>query len=137
NTSDCTDNPAGVTSLPVSPVYKPLVTPTVTVEQPDLVCPGQSVTFVANTNGSEGINPVYRWLVNGIAQNNGGKTFPAPATITAADKITVTLINTSDCTDNPAGATSLPVSPVYEPRITPVVTILTSGVYPACESNSP
>ncbi|QTE37548.1 putative Ig domain-containing protein [Mucilaginibacter gossypii] len=137
NTSDCTDNPAGVTSLPVSPVYKPLVTPTVTVEQPDLVCPGQSVTFVANTNGSEGINPVYRWLINGIAQNNGGKTFPAPATITAADKVTVTLINTSDCTDNPAGATSLPVSPVYEPRITPVVTILTSGVYPACESNSP
>ncbi|MFS2189414.1 gliding motility-associated C-terminal domain-containing protein, partial [Mucilaginibacter sp. Mucisp84] len=133
NTSDCTDNPAGVTSLSVSPVYKPLITPTVTVEQPDLVCPGQSVTFVANTNGSEGINPVYRWLVNGIAQNNSEKTFPAPATITAADKVTVTLINTSDCTDNPAGVTSLSVSPVYKPRITPVVTILTSAVYPACE----
>ncbi|WP_426580715.1 gliding motility-associated C-terminal domain-containing protein [Mucilaginibacter sp. R-33] len=133
NTSDCTDDPAGVTSLPVSPVYKPLVTPTVTVEQLNIVCSGQPVTFVANTNRSEGINPVYRWRVNGIDQNNNEKTFPAPATITAADKVTVTLVNTSDCTDNPAGVTSLPVSPVYKPQITPIVTIASSSIYPACE----
>jgi gliding motility-associated-like protein len=133
NTSDCTDNPAGVTSLPVSPVYKLQVTQTVVIEQPNLVCPGQSVIFVANTNGSEGINPFYRWQLNGIDQNNNNKTFPAPASITAADKVRVTLINTSECTDNPAGVTSLPVSPVYTLPVTPIVTILAPSVYPVCE----
>jgi gliding motility-associated-like protein len=133
NTSDCTDSPAGVTSAPLSPVFKPLVTPTIAIEQPDLVCPGQPVNFVANTNGSEGVNPVYRWHINNVYQNNNNKTFPAPATITAADKVTVTLINTSDCTDNPAGVTSAPLSPLYNSPLTPIVTIDAPFVYPTCE----
>jgi gliding motility-associated-like protein len=135
NTSDCTNSPLGITSSPVSPVYKTLVTPTVTVEQPDLVCPGQPVTFVANTNGSEGINPVYRWLLNGVDQNNNNKTFPAPATTTAADKVTVTLINTSDCTNSPLGVTSLPASPAYTAQVPPIVTISAPSVYPVCEGD--
>jgi gliding motility-associated-like protein len=131
NESDC--GSLSATSAPVSPLFKPLVIQTVAIEQPDLVCPGQPVNFVANTNGSEGVNPVYRWLINNVYQNNNNKTFPAPATITAADKVTVTLINTSDCTDNPAGVTSAPLSPLYNSPLTPIVTIDAPFVYPTCE----
>ncbi|MDB5150658.1 MAG: hypothetical protein JWQ57_4678 [Mucilaginibacter sp.] len=129
NTSDC--GPLSATSVPVSPVYNSQVPPIVTVEQPDLACPGQTVTFVANTHGTEEVNSVYNWQINNIDQNNHNKTFPAPATLNAADKVTVTLINTSDC--GPLSVTSIPVSPAYNTQLPPTVTISTPPVYPVCE----
>ncbi|QEM09291.1 gliding motility-associated C-terminal domain-containing protein [Mucilaginibacter rubeus] len=131
NISDC--GPLSTTSAPISPAYIPVVFPVVTVEQPDLACPGQSVIFVANTHGTESVNSVYRWEVNNIDQHNGNKTFPAPATITAADKVTVTLTNTSDC--GPLSATSSPISPEYTtPVVPPVVTVEQQGL--ACPGQS-
>ncbi|SEN56342.1 gliding motility-associated C-terminal domain-containing protein [Mucilaginibacter gossypiicola] len=120
NTVDCTTSPS-VTSAPASPMYIPLVNPVVTAEQSDLACPGQPVTFVANTHGTENANSVYRWEINGIDQNYNNKTFQAPTTITATDKVTVTLINTSDC--GPLSAISVPLSPVYVTVVPPVVTV--------------
>ncbi|WP_413668904.1 gliding motility-associated C-terminal domain-containing protein [Mucilaginibacter sp. Mucisp86] len=120
NTVDCTTSPS-VTSAPASPMYIPLVNPVVTAEQPDLACPGQSVTFVANTHGTENANSVYRWEINNIDQNYNNKTFQAPVTITTADKVTVTLTNTSDC--GPLSATSVPVSPQFMPLTPPTVTV--------------
>ncbi|WP_114940442.1 gliding motility-associated C-terminal domain-containing protein [Mucilaginibacter endophyticus] len=130
NTSDC--GPLSATSAPVSPEYTtPVVLPVVTVEQPDLACPGQSVMFVANTHGTEVANSAYRWEINNIDQHNNNKTFTAPATITAIDKVSVTLTNTSDC--GPLSATSSPISPSYNSPLTPIVTINHSSFYPACE----
>ncbi|UOE51410.1 gliding motility-associated C-terminal domain-containing protein [Mucilaginibacter sp. SMC90] len=120
NTVDCTSSPS-VTSAPVSPMYIPLTTPEVTVEQPDLACSGQPVIFVANTHDTEGANSVYNWQINNIDQNSHNKTFPAPSTITAADKVTVTMINPSDC--GPLSATSAPVSPIYNSQVLPIVTV--------------
>jgi gliding motility-associated-like protein len=120
NTVDCTNAPS-VTSAPASPMYIPLIPPVVTVEQPDLVCPGQTVTFVANTHGTEDVNSVYNWQINNIDQSNHNKTFPAPATITAADKVTVTMTNPSNC--GPLSATSVPVSPAYNSQVPPIVTV--------------
>ncbi|HEX8019941.1 gliding motility-associated C-terminal domain-containing protein [Mucilaginibacter sp.] len=120
NTVDCTNSPS-VTSAPASPMYIPLITPVVTVEQPDLACPGQTVTFVANTHGTEDVNSVYNWQINNVDQGNHNKTFPAPATITAADKVTVTMTNPSNC--GPLSVTSVPVSPVYNSQVPPIITV--------------
>ena len=120
NTVDCTTSPS-VTSAPASPMYIPLVNTVVTVEQPDLACPGQPVTFVANTHGTEDVNSVYNWQVNNVDQSNHDKTFPAPASITATDKVAVTMINPSNC--GPLSATSVPVSPVYNSQVPPIVTV--------------
>ncbi|AYL96400.1 gliding motility-associated C-terminal domain-containing protein [Mucilaginibacter celer] len=120
NTSDCTTSPS-VTSAPVLPKYKLALTPTVTITQPGTDCPDKPVVFIANPV-SGGVNPVYRWFINNIDQNYNGATFTAPATLKAADKVTVELTNTSDCTTSPS-VTSAPVSPLYKSPLTPTVTI--------------
>ncbi|MEO3408041.1 gliding motility-associated C-terminal domain-containing protein [Mucilaginibacter sp. CAU 1740] len=117
--------------VPVSGVVKPLITPSVTVEQVGNACPGPIVSFKAKPV-NEGINPGYRWFVNNIDQNKTGPTFTAPATITVDDKVTVKLTNTSDCTNHPT-VSSLPVSPVYSPQTPVAVTISAPSVYPVCE----
>jgi gliding motility-associated-like protein len=103
------------------------------VEQPDLACPGQPVIFVANTHGTEDANSVYNWQINNIDQSNHNKTFPAPATITAADKVTVTMINPSNC--GPLSTTSVPISPAYNAPLVPTVTISAPSVDPVCEGD--
>jgi gliding motility-associated-like protein len=117
--------------ITVSGVVKPLITPSVTVEQVGNACPGPIVSFKAKPV-NEGINPSYRWFVNNIDQNKTGPTFTAPATITEADKVSVKLTNTNDCTSQ-ATVSSLPVSPIYSPKAPLVVTVLAPSVYPVCE----
>lgn len=135
NTTDCTSQPT-VVSAPISPVYKPIVTPTVTVTQATAaVCPGQVVSFNANPQ-NEGTNPIYRWMINGVYQSNfPGPSFIAPATITAADKITVQLFNMTDCLGSGA-VLSPPVSPVYSIPTPLAVSVFAPAVYPVCEGTS-
>ncbi|MFC0512710.1 gliding motility-associated C-terminal domain-containing protein [Mucilaginibacter angelicae] len=105
----------------VSGEVKQVVTPSVTISQQGIACPGQSVTFVATpVNG--GINAIYKWFVNGV--NQGGNSSPTftITTINSTSVVACTLTNIDDCTTN-ADANSNQLQPQYKPLVTPEVSI--------------
>jgi gliding motility-associated-like protein len=85
------------------------------------ICPGSSVTFVANTTNA-GTNPTYQWLLNTSTVVGTDPTFTS-STLRNNDVLNVIMTSSSACaTNNPV------TSPGVQIRVTPSVTPLVNIV---------
>jgi len=73
-----------------------------------VICPGSSVTFMANaTNG--GTNPIYQWKVNGLNVGANSSVY-TNAALYNGDIISCTLISSETCVTNNPASTQITIS---------------------------
>ncbi|AYA36008.1 PKD domain-containing protein [Hymenobacter oligotrophus] len=106
---------------------QPLVTPTVTVAQPPVQCPGTPLTFTAVATNA-GATPTFRWFVNNTAVATG-PTFTS-STVATGDVVRVEVTPTAGlCTTGPATA-SVTVTRTATPPPTLAIAVQPGG--PVC-----
>lgn len=112
------------TDMVVVTVAQP-VTPTVTINTPNInICTGSSVTFTS-TPANGGNNPSYQWKVNGINAGTNSLTFSS-STLNNGDQITCVLTSNANCvTGN--NIISNVITMAVSSAIIPAVTILSSN----------
>jgi gliding motility-associated-like protein len=92
-------------------------------------CAGDEFVFTATAvNG--GVNPTYKWMLNGVQVNNTGNVLKSNA-LANGDKVTCVVINNDGCTpvNSPVSAA---VAVIAEPLLTSKVSISTGTAMPAC-----
>jgi gliding motility-associated-like protein len=107
-----------------------LPTPTITVS-PGFIdtCTLSPVTYKATAQNG-GLNPTYKWYVNGLEKYSGGDEFTS-AELNTGDKTTCIVTNHDGCADI-SSAPSAPVSIKAAPSVTTSVTIFVSFTGPVC-----
>ncbi|RWY52511.1 T9SS type B sorting domain-containing protein [Mucilaginibacter gilvus] len=107
-----------------------LPTPTITVS-PGFIdaCASFPVTYKAEAQNG-GLNPTYKWYVNGAERYSGGDEFTSADLITG-DKITCIVTNHDGCADI-SSAPSAPASINAASSVTTSVTIFPSVTGPVC-----
>jgi len=73
-----------------------IVTPTVSIDGPNELCFGQTITFIANAT-NEGANPVYNWLINGAIVQSGSNNAFSVSNVQSGDKVTCILKSSAAC----------------------------------------
>nr|WP_294793921.1 FG-GAP-like repeat-containing protein [uncultured Mucilaginibacter sp.] len=100
------------------------VPPTITITaDKSTICAGSSATFTA-TAINAGANPVYQWLVNGLASGTNSPLFTLN-NILATDVIRCDITPGGNCM--PSTVSSNTLSVVVQPLLTPTVSIQMSG----------
>ncbi|WP_308461635.1 gliding motility-associated C-terminal domain-containing protein [Hymenobacter sp. NBH84] len=116
-----------VVSNVVTIQVQPLVTPTVTVATPPVLCPGTPLTFTAVATNA-GAAPTFQWFVNGTAVASG-PTFTS-STLVTGDQVRVEVTPTAGlCSTGPAVAT---VTVTRTPIPTPTLAIAAQPGGPVC-----
>lgn len=97
-----------------------MVTPSVSINSPNISCLGQPVTFTATpTNG--GTSPVYQWVLDGINAGNSA-TYSSNALVTG-DVINVLLTSNATCA-SPAPVKSNDIKITLSPTINSAIKIV-------------
>jgi len=91
----CPDNP---TQFSIATVRgQAIVVPTLSIMDPDSICIGESVVFLANQTFG-GTSPTYNWLVNGVPTGDVTDTFSS-AGLSAGDVVKCEMRSSEKCPD--------------------------------------
>jgi uncharacterized protein YjdB len=126
-TSGCIRNMSGSATV----IATPLVTPTVaiTTSPYDSVCPGQSVTLIADT-ANAGNAPTYLWKVNGVSVSTAMSYSFVPAN---GDVATVSMNSNANCLSTPTVSASRVLTVL--PNALPIAGVITSPNDTICQFN--
>ncbi len=121
-TSSAVCTPGTITQSVPATIITP-VSPQIQLTTPSpSVCSGSFVVFNAVNPLNEGTNPIYTWLVNGIAQSIPNSSSFSSSSLTSSDVIVVKMISDLTCAvNNPATSNSLSVTVL--PTVTPTLTV--------------
>jgi len=128
-------SPTKDTSLAITMIVNPVVTPDVTIaaNTGSTICAGTSVTFTATpVNG--GTTPFYTWQVNGSNVGSNSATFTT-GILTNGQQVRCILTSSANCTTTTKD-TSLAITMTVNPIVTPDITIVVSPDSIVCAGNN-
>ncbi|MFN8310333.1 MAG: T9SS type A sorting domain-containing protein, partial [Chitinophagales bacterium] len=117
--------PAVVVSNRVIMNITPQVTPSITISTQSLsVCQGSTVTFNA-TIANGGVNPIYRWTIDGLAAGSSAATLTTSA-LSNGSIVKCMLISSANCA-LPDSIVSNTLTITHAAPVTPAVAIVSTG----------
>jgi len=113
-------NPTTAVSTGDTILVSPSVTPAITINGNDSICPGVAATFTA-TIGNGGSSPAYQWKVDGADVGGNSNTFTSSSLING-QVITCSLTSNAFCA-NPVTVASNSDTMTVSPIVTPTIAI--------------